>query len=241
MVMMKRTVNSGDFKIEYVLTRKKVKNINLRVKNNGTVTVSANNRVSIEFLDRFVIKNADFIMKALIKIKGRHEVYLHPELYIDGESILIFGKTFTLCIIEDVKNIAYVLGDKLFISVKDKNDIDLKKRVLNKFLSDLCKKTVLDVCKRVYPRFSSNGIAFPEIKFRKMKSKWGSCQYLKGIITFNTHLVHASVKCIEFVVVHEFLHFIYADHSKQFHNAMSNYMPHWKERKSELNKVVIDI
>ena len=38
---MTHTVTAGDRKITYELTRKKVKNINLRIKPDGTVHVSA--------------------------------------------------------------------------------------------------------------------------------------------------------------------------------------------------------
>ena len=55
--------------VEYDLQRKKVKNINLRVRTDGSVTVSANNRVSEKRIDDFVRANAETVFRAIEKYK----------------------------------------------------------------------------------------------------------------------------------------------------------------------------
>ena len=40
--------------LEYDLERKKVKNLNLRIRRDGSVAVSANSRVSFEYIEDFV-------------------------------------------------------------------------------------------------------------------------------------------------------------------------------------------
>lgn len=59
-----RMVNAGNEVIFYELTRKRVKNVNLRVARDGSVRVSAPPRVSLDFIDRFVESKADFIRAA---------------------------------------------------------------------------------------------------------------------------------------------------------------------------------
>ena len=54
---MTHTVTAGDRKITYELTRKKVKNINLRIKPDGTVHVSASTAVTIAVIERFIRKS----------------------------------------------------------------------------------------------------------------------------------------------------------------------------------------
>ncbi len=63
---MTHTVTAGDRKITYELTRKKVKNINLRIKPDGTVHVSASTAVTIAVIERFIRKRADFILGAIV-------------------------------------------------------------------------------------------------------------------------------------------------------------------------------
>ena len=68
---------------------------------------------------------------------------------------------------------------------------------------------------------------------------WGNCQPKRKILTFNYTLVKAPIDCIEYVVAHEFTHFLYADHSKLFYNQLAAIMPDWKARQTELNKYIV--
>ena len=65
------TVTISDRKIVYELTRKKVKNINLRIKPDGSVHVSASNAVTIAVIERFMKKKSDFILSAIDKYSER--------------------------------------------------------------------------------------------------------------------------------------------------------------------------
>ena len=53
--------------IKYELHRKNVKNLNLRIKPDGTIFVSANNRISEERIKLFLQEHSDFIFDALKK------------------------------------------------------------------------------------------------------------------------------------------------------------------------------
>ena len=72
-----------------------------------------------------------------------------------------------------------------------------------------------------------------------METRWGSCLAKKGIITLNKQLLEAPRNCIEYVVMHEFCHFIHQNHSKHFYDFLTILMPDWKERKKLLEKVAI--
>ena len=61
------------YTISYVLTRKQVKYINLRIKSNGEVAVSAHRRVPATYVDKFVESKAPFILEALERVEKRRE------------------------------------------------------------------------------------------------------------------------------------------------------------------------
>ena len=67
--IQERTVCAGEKKINYILERKQVKNINLRVRPDGIVKVSASPRVDESQIDDFVLSKAEFILKALERFK----------------------------------------------------------------------------------------------------------------------------------------------------------------------------
>lgn len=50
--------------ITYELTRKSVKNINLRVRRDGSVAVSASRRVPVKFIDEWIRSKEEFILQA---------------------------------------------------------------------------------------------------------------------------------------------------------------------------------
>ena len=68
--IQERTVCAGEKKINYILERKQVKNINLRVRPDGIVKVSASPRVDESQIDDFVLSKAEFILKALERFKS---------------------------------------------------------------------------------------------------------------------------------------------------------------------------
>ena len=167
-------------KIIYNLEYKNVKNINLRIKPDGTINVSANNRVPKKLIDEFVQSKGSFILKAI-----NH--------YSDQVKIQYFS------------------------------------------LQDL-KDYITSFCDKVYPYFKDMGILYPQIKFRKMVSRWGSCHPKKGILTFNTNLMYAPKECVEYVVFHEFVHFLQANHSRLFYNELEKICPEWKILRQKLKK-----
>ena len=57
--------------ITYDLQRKKVKNINLRMKRTGEITVSANPRVPDAIIEGFLCEHADRILRAIRKSQAK--------------------------------------------------------------------------------------------------------------------------------------------------------------------------
>ena len=73
------------------------------------------------------------------------------------------------------------------------------------------------------------------IRIHPMKTRWGSCNCKKGTLNFNLYLVDQPIECIEYVVMHEFAHFVHPDHSPAYHALMTRLLPDWKARKKILN------
>ena len=67
---MIREIIFKDNIIQYNLQYKNVKNINMRIKPDGSINVSANRRVSQKVIDDFINSKADFILRALEKYEN---------------------------------------------------------------------------------------------------------------------------------------------------------------------------
>ena len=59
--------------ITYTLTRRRVRNINLRVRADGSVAASASPRVPVAYVDAFVTARADWVRTAQARAAARRE------------------------------------------------------------------------------------------------------------------------------------------------------------------------
>ena len=74
-----------------------------------------------------------------------------------------------------------------------------------------------------------------EVRVRKMKTLWGSCNHEERRIWLNLELVKKPPACLEYVQVHELVHLIERRHDSRFYELMDRFMPTWRARRDELN------
>lgn len=234
-----RVVHCEDGDIPYLLTRKSVKNVNLRIKPEGKVLVSANNSVPTDFIDAFIEKKQRYIFSALSKYEEKKKLFQSvPNRYVSGESYDLLGKSLRLKVEANKEENVYTDGVYIFLRVKDKDDFRHKEIMMSKWLKQYQTTVFEELLQEKYLLFEKYGVTYPTLKIRNMTSRWGSCQPKKGIITLNSKLIEAPRNCIEYVILHELVHFIHPNHSRQFWNFVAMMMPDWKERKEELEKRV---
>ncbi|MDE7326125.1 MAG: M48 family metallopeptidase [Lachnospiraceae bacterium] len=199
--------------VVYELTRKPVKNINLRIRPDGSVAVSANSGVALTFLDDFVRSKAEYIRAAKERIKARGA---------DGQD-----RQCSQCIVRR--------GEKnVFLYAPPDSTKEQRATAMEKWYHREAAWYLPVLCKRWYPSFAEKGIAYPILRIRKMTSRWGVCQPKKGMVTLSTLLMQVPKAAAEYVVVHEFTHFLVPNHSPRFYEEVALILPDWKERKAML-------
>lgn len=55
----------------------------------------------------------------------------------------------------------------------------------------------------------------------------------------NSELIKAPKHCIDYVILHELMHFKYEDHNTHFHTFITSLMPDWEKRKKILDEEII--
>lgn len=218
----KKVIQCKKYPITYTLIIKQVKNINMRISTRGEVIVSANPFVSLDKIDDFVSSKAGWITKHQQSMmeRSQHTVF-------DENQIMLFGKA--LKIKHTTGKYNQVSYDDKYLYVQSRTNSDPDK-VIHQFIDKLCKDVFTDVAMLTCRSLSEYHIAFPQIKVRDMKSRWGSCTPAKQSITLNRKLIHYPLEFIEYVILHEFVHFIQPNHSKAFYHIIENYMPDYKKR-----------
>ncbi len=77
-----------------------------------------------------------------------------------------------------------------------------------------------------------------EIRFKKMRRRWGSCNS-EGIVTLNTMMMQLSYEHIDYIIVHELAHLRHMNHSKEFHALVRTILENERSLRRELKQIRI--
>jgi len=224
-----RTVVLCGKQITYSFVRKKIKRVNLRVKADLSVTVSAPLFYSAAKADQFITEHAEFVIKNLRKFASREQKECVQPRFSSDENIIILGKPYTLRLLYGENKICFS-GDELLIFTPEAAESEAK-IVFDKFVFSECKRIFTALINYYYPYFKKYvGEKLPSLTLRSMTSVWGTCNPKKNKITLNLKLYFKPIKAIEYVVVHEYCHYIQLNHSPAFYAEVKKVMPDYKER-----------
>ncbi len=239
--MEKHTITYGDRTIEFELVRKNVKNVNLKVKPDLRVIVSAGKNVPYAYIESFVKNKARWILKNIRYFQETQSENARKE-YVNGETVRYLGKQYRLRVVQAETEEAKYYQGFIYLYVKDRDDSRKKELLFNRWLREKAKEVFNESLDRMYPKLKKYGVDKPDVSVRAMKTRWGSCSNRKKKITLNSELVKAPKSCIDYVVLHELVHFKYRNHNKDFYNFLTALMPDWKKRKAILDsEVVLDL
>lgn len=179
--IQRRTISAEGKQISYDLERKDVKNLNLHVRRDGSVYVSANELVPAEQVDAFLESKISFILNAQKRFAEQAQYRPQPKQYVSGETFYIQGRGLRLQVAQAAKDRIYTDGVHLYLEVKDPMDFDKKKRMVSKFIDQQCKQVFGEIVDHVYPVFQKYGVAMPALRIRDMETRWVPVWQRKGL------------------------------------------------------------
>lgn len=194
------------------IIRKKNKNIYFRYDDNLNLVVTANKYVSEKEIKRLIAKNAKSLLNMRQKVAQKQA---------KDQEFRYLGLSYNLIFDSSLDNIEFNDGN---ILCKDE-------ATLNKFLKNQTKE--------IFAREVNNLrsiIKTPDftLKIRKMKTRWGVCNYKSMTITLNSELIKYRLDLLRYVIIHEMCHFYHHDHSKDFWKLVEYYYPDYKNARKEL-------
>lgn len=123
--------------------------------------------------------------------------------------------------------LVYYSADTFYVQYQR---IEQCETLITKYLDQLCRDIFSDIAQLTCRRMKEYHLEMPTIRLRTMKSQWGNCKPAQKVITLNKRLIHYPVEFIEYVILHEFAHFVHPNHSRAFYALIEKYMPDYKER-----------
>lgn len=194
--------NNVEYPIQII--RKNNKNTYIRVRENKII-ITTNYLVSINEINRLITANKEFINKMLNKNKKKSK-----------EDFKLFGKTFDI-----VYGFPNTEIEENKIYAKDEKELN---KYLSKYIYDIYEKRL-----NYWYNLFEEKLPTPNLKIRKMKSRWGVCNIKNKNITLNLELSKFKIEALDYVIVHELSHFIHPNHSKEFWLLVEKYYKDYKE------------
>lgn len=210
---------------------KKVKNLTLRIKQDGTVNLTVPFGMSKDEALKFLKKKEKWITEKLNIIRN---VEVKRSLcFTNGDILYYLGEPYILKVKASHKNKVELIDKNIEIHVDNVDNYQKKIEILNSWYLEKAKtvfKSKIDKYENIL------GKNVNTITIRPMKTRWGSCNARLGKINLNLELIRKDEKCIEYVVLHEMAHLVHQNHSKDFWLYVEKYMSDYKVIRNRLNK-----
>lgn len=224
----------NDFNVE--ISRKNIKNINLKVYPNLEIKASVPMDMEVSSIKRMIISKEKWINDRLKKYQ--EQIRLTKRKYISGEDHYLNGKRYILKVVDSNSPSVKKENAKIIVmNVRKSSSIENKEKLMNSFYKKELEKKLL----KIIPELENTmGVKNNGYSIRKMKNKWGSCNHDNKTLIFNVELAKKKDSEIKYVVIHELAHLIEAKHNENFRNIIIKYCPKWEIYHESLNKILSD-
>jgi predicted metal-dependent hydrolase len=226
-------INLDQINIDVVL--KNIKNMYLAILPPlGKVRISAPKKTKLESIKMFALTKLNWIKKQQAKMLKKPA----KKDYINNEEHYFLGEKYLLNVVQTNKkaSVEFINGNIVLNIKAGFTQMQIKNLLQNWYRSELKKI----VWKLIIKWEKIMNLQIAELHIRQMKTRWGSCHITKKKIVINLELAEKPLHCLEYVVVHEMVHFFERKHNQRFKNYMTYYLPNWQVCKKQLNSILID-
>ena len=213
--------------------KKKVKNVTLKVKRDGSIHLTVPEAATDDYIERVIANKEEWIESQLKHFNENYKKPKEKEM-VSGESFRYLGKSYRLKIVQSNKEYVRLYRGYIEIHVKNKNNTAKKQELLKKWYQEKAKKKFAELVHE-YEQIVKEEVN--NIRVITMQTRGGSWNVESGNINLNLELIKKPRYCIEYVILHELAHLKYPNHSKQFWDYMSVHMPNWEWRKNKLESI----
>ena len=217
--------------------KKSIKNMHLYVKPpDGHVIISAPQTMDDKAIEIYARTNLSWIKKQIQQFQNQPRS--SKRQYVSGETIYVWGKQYFIQFVPDnKKNDFFLQGNTAFLYMN--NDSTVKQR--ENFIREQYRLLLKAAVERLLPKWERiTNLHCESWQTRYMVTRWGTCNVEKKKLWFNLQLAQKPIECLEFVILHELIHFHTRKHDAKFIAYMDLYMPNWRDIRNELNNRKLD-
>ncbi len=219
---MIKTLAKNGKTINYKIINKKNKHTYFHFKDELLV-VTKNSRMSNEKILQLINDQFDLIyQKISSKIK------------VNSDEFLLFGKKLNLIINESLKFSYSICDDKIIINLPSNYDL---RKTTNFIYKELLTNKISELTAEVSTKIKMFGLSLVPFKIKDVKSYHGKCFIDRKYIVFALHLAKLNQEFLEYIIYHEYAHFIEPNHSQKFYRVLGKMFPNYQEIQKKLKKI----
>ena len=158
--------------------------------------------------------------------------------FVSGETHYYLGRQYRLRIRPGEITRVRLIGRFFEMELSDTGNKEKTRAIMLDWYTAHARDLLSRRLAQYIPTFERMGAEVPEVRYRRMKKRWGSCSN-GGVIMLNTELVKAPIHCIDYVILHELSHLLFLNHDRKFFRLLGRLLPDWEKRKERLEKVII--
>lgn len=204
--------------VPVLVTRKRVKNLNLRVRRDATVVASVPWRCSQARAQEFLDAHASWIASALARRTVRDA---EKDAGGDGRD---GGAT------NDGRMSSYALWGH---EARCEEGATLSADELDELWRRELERALPQVVACMEPLIGAHATSW---QLRAMSSRWGSCTPARGSIRINVRLAAYPPACLEYVVAHELAHLVEPSHNARFHAVVARAIANEPQARARLRQ-----
>ncbi len=220
--------------ITYTVNKELTSNLYISVQN-GEVVINAPWYMASSQIQRVVEEKKQWIVN---KIKEYEEASKEKANSIKVETIKVLGKNYEVKVQYKIVKTPSLSFENNSIQVilpmqfKKLENTEVVSMLMNKMYEKLAEKEIERAMEKTRLLLD---LAPEDYKIKNIEGVLANCK--EGIITINPNIVMYSREIIDYIVLHEFCHLKYKNHTKSFYQMLRTYMPNYEEKAKELNKI----
>lgn len=227
--------------VEYdVVYSNRRKTIGLIMDKQGLV-IRAPPDADLDEITSVIQKREDWILTQ-IKEFEKIEDAPKPKQFISGERLLYIGRSYQFILQrQDTKKVSFGFKKGKFVAIIPNDGQDYSDTIRKKAVLWFKAKALVKLKERASIYTPKVGKRPTEIRVRKLKARWGTCQP-DDSIDFNWKIILAPMHIIDYVVVHELCHLVIKDHSRKFLSKVSAILVDHEKRREwlKINGATLD-
>lgn len=216
------------------VVRKNIKNLHVGVyPPSGRVRVAAPARLDNDAVRLAVISRLGWIRRQ--QARFAQQVRQSERELVNGETHYFQGCRYRLDVIEQdgAPGVRLASSSVMELRVPRGADRPGREAALHLWYRERIREDIPALLRKWQAKI---GVEVAEVRIRRMKTRWGSCNGPARRVWLNLELARKPASCLEYILVHEMVHIRERRHNQRFRELMDAAMPTWRLCRDELNR-----